>query len=216
MTAARPRVAILISGSGTNLQSFIDRASAGELDADIALVLSNRQDAYGLVRAEAASIPTAVISHKDFDSRESFDRAMAERIDDAGIDYIVLAGFMRILSAWFVNRYLGRTLNIHPALLPLYPGLDTHQRVLDAGDSHHGSTVHFVIEDLDAGPSILQGRLPVAPSTDAGDLAARVQAVEHRIYPESLNWLASGRVAFEDGAAVMDGKALEDPVIRDF
>ncbi len=216
MTGTKPRVAILISGSGTNLQAFIDRHAGGNLGADIALVLSNRADAYGLVRAETAGIPTAVISHKNFDSRESFDRAMAAVIDDARIDYIVLAGFMRILSGWFVNRYLGRTLNIHPALLPLYPGLDTHQRVLDAGDRHHGSTVHFVIEDLDAGPCILQGRLPVAPSTDASELANRVQALEHQIYPESLDWLASGRVAFEDGAAVMDGKRLDAPVIRDF
>lgn len=216
MTNAEPRVAILISGSGTNLQAFIDLAASGGLDANIALVLSNRPDAYGLVRAEEAGIPTAVISHTDFDSRESFDRAMAAVIDDARIDYVVLAGFMRILSGWFVNRYLGRLLNIHPALLPLYPGLDTHQRVLDAGDSHHGSTVHFVIEDLDAGPSILQGRLPVAPSEDPGDLATRVQAIEHRIYPEALNWLASGRVSYDGGRAVLNGEPLDAPVVRDF
>lgn len=211
-----PRVAILISGSGTNLQAFIDRAAAGDLEADIALVLSNRADAYGLTRAEQAGIPTAVISHRDFDSREDFDRAMAEVIDAENVDYVVLAGFMRILSGWFVDRYLGRLLNVHPALLPLYPGLDTHQRVLDAGDTHHGTTVHFVIEDLDAGPCILQGRIPVAPSTDAGELNRRIQAVEHRIYPEALNWLASGRAGFKDGRAILDGAALDAPVVMDF
>ena len=210
------RVAILISGSGTNLQAFIDRAAAGDLEADIALVLSNRADAYGLTRAEQAGIPTAVISHRDFDSREDFDRAMAEVIDAENVDYVVLAGFMRILSGWFVDRYLGRLLNVHPALLPLYPGLDTHQRVLDAGDTHHGTTVHFVIEDLDAGPCILQGRIPVAPSTDAGELNRRIQAVEHRIYPEALNWLASGRAGFKDGRAILDGAALDAPVVMDF
>lgn len=213
---SNPRVAILISGSGTNLQSFIDRAARGDLEASIALVLSNRADAYGLERARAADIPTAIISHKDFDSREDFDRAMAERIDAENIDYIVLAGFMRILSGWFVDKYRGRLLNVHPALLPLYPGLDTHQRVLDAGDTHHGTTVHFVIEDLDRGPSILQGRIPVAPSTEANDLNRRIQSVEHKIYPEALNWLASGKVRFDAGHAVLDGSVLETPVIFDY
>ncbi len=214
MTEAKPRVAILISGSGTNLQAFIDRAASRELEAEIALVLSNKADAYGLVRAETASIPTAVVSHKDFESREAFDRAMAEHIDEAGIDYIVLAGFMRILSGWFVEKYQGRLLNVHPALLPLYPGLDTHQRVLDAGDTHHGTTVHFVIEDLDAGPCILQGRIPVAPSTSADDLNRRIQAVEHGIYPEALNWLVTGKVAFSDNKAVLENAIA--PVVVDF
>ena len=123
---------------------------------------------------------------------------------------------MRILSPWFVGRYLGRLLNVHPALLPLYPGLDTHNRVLDNGDRFHGSTVHFVIEELDAGPSILQGRLPVAPSVDATELAGRVQAIEHRIYPEALNWLASGRLRYADGRAVLDGEVLDAPIVREF
>ena len=216
MTERRGRTAILISGSGTNLQAFIDRARDGNLDADLALVLSNRADAYGLVRAGEAGIPTAVISHRDFDSREAFDRAMAEVIDAADIDFIVLAGFMRILSGWFVDRYSGRLLNVHPALLPLYPGLDTHQRVLDAGDTHHGTTVHFVIEDLDAGPCILQGRIPVAPSADADSLNARIQTVEHQIYPEALNWLARGTVTFDNGRALRDGAPMDTPVIKDF
>jgi phosphoribosylglycinamide formyltransferase-1 len=211
-----PRTAILISGSGTNLQAFIDRAAAGHLDASLELVLSNRDDAYGLARAAEADIPSAVIRHTDFDSREAFDRAMATRLDASGIELIALAGFMRILSPWFARRYLGRLLNIHPALLPKYPGLDTHQRVLDAGDEHHGSTVHFVTEELDAGPCILQGRLKVAPSVTADDLKDRIQQVEHRIYPEALNWVASGRARFDAGQAVIDGGADAAPVVIDF
>ncbi len=216
MSARPPRAAILVSGSGTNLKAFIDCAAAGQLAASLELVLSNRDDAYGLVRAQEAGIPTAVIRHTDYDSREAFDRAMGERLDEAGIELVVLAGFMRILSPWFVRRYLGRLLNIHPALLPKYPGLDTHQRVLDAGDTHHGSTVHFVTEELDAGPCILQGRLPVAPSTDAGALMQRVQRIEHRIYPEALNWVANGRARFAGDHAIIDGDAVDAPVILDF
>lgn len=216
MTPANPRIAILISGSGTNLQAFIDRAAAGELEAEIALVLANRPDAYGLERARQAGIPTAVIRHGDFESREAFDRAVAERLDEAGVELVVLAGFMRILSPWFVDRYRGRLLNIHPALLPRFPGLDTHQRVLEAGDEHHGSTVHFVTEELDAGPCILQGRLPVSPSTSADELMARVQQVEHRIYPRAVNWVATGRARFVDERAVIDGGPPDGPVIEDF
>lgn len=216
MSAPTPRAAILISGSGTNLQAFIDRAANGGLAASLDLVISNREDAYGLVRAKDAGIPAAVIRHTDFDSRESFDRAMAGRLDEAGIELIVLAGFMRILSPWFVRHYKGRLLNIHPALLPKYPGLDTHQRVLDAGDSHHGSTVHFVTEELDAGPCILQGRLRVLPSDSVEALMHRVQRVEHRIYPEALNWVATGRARFAGDHAVIDGGSEPAPVIIDF
>lgn len=216
MSATAPRAAILISGSGTNLQAFIDRAANGDLAARLELVISNRDDAYGLVRASDAGIPTAIVRHTDFDSRESFDRALAVRLDEAGVELIVLAGFMRILSPWFVRRYLGRLLNIHPALLPKYPGLDTHQRVLDAGDSHHGSTVHFVTEELDAGPCILQGRLPVAPSDSAAALMQRVQRVEHQIYPEALNWVATGRARFAGDHAIIDAGSERGPVLIDF
>ncbi len=214
MSAAR--TAVLISGSGTNLQAFIDRAAAGSLNATLALVLSNRSDAYGLVRATDAGLPTAVVDHRDYPSRETFDRDIAERLIAHDVELIVLAGFMRILSPWFVGRYIGRLLNVHPALLPRYPGLDTHQRVLDSGDRMHGSTVHFVTEELDAGPSILQGRLTVAPSNNAAELAHRVQAIEHRIYPEALDWLASGRLRYSEGRAVLDGEVLDSPVLRDF
>ena len=211
-----PPTAILVSGSGTNLQAFIDKAASGDLLASLDLVLANRDDAFGIVRADRAGIPTAIIRHEDFASREAFDRAMAACLDEHHIELVVLAGFMRILSPWFVRKYLGRLLNIHPALLPLYPGLDTHQRVLDAGDTHHGSTVHFVTEALDAGPRILQGRIPVAPSSSVDELRDRVQRIEHIIYPEALNWVASGRAGFLNGKTVIDGQVREEPVIQDF
>ncbi len=164
------RTAILISGSGTNLQSFIDKVGDGTLDLDLCLVFSNKPGAFGLERARKVGIPTACIEHGDFDDRESFDRAVAAVIDEARPDLIVLAGFMRILSPWFVQYYEGKIVNIHPALLPKYPGLNTHQRVLDAGDEWHGSTVHFVTEELDGGPRILAGRLRVDPDETADEL----------------------------------------------
>ena len=216
MTSPRCKTAVLISGSGTNLQAFIDYVAQGDAALDLAVVFSNRPDAYGLERARAADIDTACIEHGDFESRESFDQAVAAKLDEWQPELLILAGFMRILSPWFVARYAGRILNIHPALLPLYPGLDTHRRVLDAGDEHHGSTVHFVTEELDAGPCILQGRIPVAPSKDPDELMQRVQAVEHRIFPEAANWFAEGRLEFRDGATWLDDKPLPEPVILDF
>ena len=216
MTSRRKSAAILISGSGTNLQSFIDRRAAGRLEADIGVVFSNRADAYGLVRAERAGIPVMTVSHTDFPDREAFDRAVDECLKPFAPDFLVLAGFMRILSPWFVRRYEGRILNIHPALLPRYPGLDTHRRVLEAGDTHHGSTVHFVTEELDGGPPVLAGRIAVAEDDTPDTLRERVQAVEHRIYPEAADWLASGRLVYADGKAVLDGEVLETAAVRDF
>jgi phosphoribosylglycinamide formyltransferase-1 len=216
LSSSKNKTAILISGSGTNLQAFIDQLAAGDSSLELRVVFSNRPDAYGLERARIAGIDTACIEHGDFESREAFDRAVAAELERWQPDLLVLAGFMRILSPWFVQKYAGRVLNIHPALLPLYPGLDTHQRVLDAGDEFHGSTVHFVTEELDGGPRILQGRIPVAPSTSAGALMQRVQAVEHRIYPEAANWLAQGRLEYRDAAAWLDGAPLPEPVILDF
>ena len=178
---SKSRTAILISGSGTNLQAFIDCVARGDLDLDLTVVFSNRPDAFGLERASRVGIPTACIRHQDFSDRVSFDRAVIEELDQWRPDLIVLAGFMRILSPAFVNHYTGKILNIHPALLPAYPGLHTHQRVLDAGDTWHGSTVHFVTEELDGGPRILQGRLPVIQTESAEQLEARVQAIEHQI-----------------------------------
>ena len=216
MSSNRGKTAILISGSGTNLQAFIDFVAAGESDLDLAVVFSNRPDAFGLERAKREGIDTACIEHGDFDTRETFDQAVAAELDRWQPELLVLAGFMRILSPWFVQKYEGRILNIHPALLPRYPGLDTHQRVLDAGDEFHGSTVHFVTEELDGGPRILQGRIRVAPTNDPDELMQRVQAVEHRIYPEAANWFAQGRLTYKDEAAWLDGVRLDDPMVQDF
>ena len=179
-------------------------------------VFSNRPDAYGLARARNAGIDTLCIEHGQYDTREQFDRAVAGALAPWQPDLLVLAGFMRILSPWFVQRYAGRILNIHPALLPLYPGLDTHERVLAAGDSHHGSTVHFVTEELDGGPRLLQGRIRVAPTADPETLLHRVQAVEHRIYPTAADWFGAGRLQMKDGATWLDGKRLDEPVVLDF
>ena len=216
MSESACRTAILISGSGSNLQSFIDRVAGGKTSLDLAVVFSNRPDAYGLTRAREAGIDTACIEHGNFESRELFDMAVATELDKHQPELLILAGFMRILSPWFVNHYEGRILNIHPALLPLYPGLNTHQRVLDAGDEHHGSTVHFVTEELDGGPRILQGRLTVAPTTDPDELMSRVQAVEHQIYPTAADWFGQGRLKFHNGSTYLDDKPLEEPVIKDF
>jgi phosphoribosylglycinamide formyltransferase-1 len=208
--------AILISGSGTNLQAFIDAVASGELDLDLCVVFSNNPDAYGLERAAEAGIPTACIEHADFADRESFDRAVIRELDRWAPDLVILAGFMRILSAVFVNHYEGRILNIHPALLPKFPGLNTHQRVLDAGDEWHGSTVHFVTEELDAGPRVLQGRLRVDPKESADELQSRVQAIEHKIYPEAADLVGSGRVQFVNGQARIDGEIAADPIVRTY
>lgn len=216
MSKSQCKTAILISGSGSNLQSFIDRAAARSIDLDLAVVFSNKPDAYGLTRARNAGIATACIEHGKFATREEFDRAVAGKLDEFHPELLVLAGFMRILSPWFVNHYEGRVINIHPALLPAYPGLNTHQRVLDAGDAWHGSTVHFVTEELDGGPRILQGKLAVDPNEAADELCARVQAVEHQIYPEAANWFGQGRLEFENGAAWLDGRQLTEPVVSDF
>ena len=210
------RTAVLISGSGTNLQAFIDRVSAGQSPLELSVVFSNRPGAYGLERARSAGIDTACVEHGEFSSREAFDRSVAAKLDEWQPGLLILAGFMRILSPWFVDHYEGRILNIHPALLPLYPGLDTHERVLAAGDERHGSTVHFVSAELDGGPRILQGRIMVRPTTDPGELMQRVQAVEHQIYPEAAGWFADGRLEYRDGAAWLDGAQLTEPEILDF
>lgn len=212
----RCKTAILISGSGTNLQAFIDRVASGALNLELSVVFSNKPDAFGLVRARDAGIATACIEHGQFANRDIFDRAVADKLDEWQPDLLVLAGFMRILSAGFVAHYAGRILNIHPALLPAYPGLDTHQRVLDAGDEWHGSTVHFVTEELDGGPRILQGRLPVVATESAEQLAARVQIVEHQIYPEAAEWVGEGRVKFCDGQTWIDGTLAREPVVQTF
>ena len=193
------KLVVLISGNGGNLQAIIDEIENGQLNARITSVISNRADAGGLQRAAKANINTQVIDHKDFKSREVFDQALLTTIDQTQPDLVVLAGFMRILSDAFVKHYLGRLINIHPSLLPDYQGLYTHQRVLDAGDTKHGATVHYVIPELDSGPIILQASVPVLPNDDAGRLARRVHDIEHRIYPESIRRIAASQVTFSKG-----------------
>ena len=210
------KTAILISGSGTNLQAFIDAVECGDLDLELSVVFSNNPDAFGLRRAKKAGIATACIQHADYADRESFDRAVIAELNRFAPDLLVLAGFMRILSPYFVSHYTGRILNIHPALLPRYPGLDTHQRVLDAGDEWHGSTVHFVTEKLDAGPRILQGRLAVVPGESADELEKRVQSIEHRIYPQAASWVGSGKAQFRDGETWIDGAKAAEPQVLTF
>lgn len=207
MTEATPcRIVVLISGNGSNLQALMDRCDRQR--CKFVGVLSNRADAYGLQRASGAGVPTHVIDHRDYPDRESFDRAMMAVIDAFDADLVVLAGFMRILSAAFVQRYQGRLLNIHPSLLPAYKGTHTHRRVLDAGEAEHGVSVHFVTEELDGGPVIRQAVLAVNADDTSESLAARVAIEEHKIYPEVVDWFASGRLQMRDGKAWLDGTML--------
>lgn len=205
-------IVILISGSGSNLQALIDAAMSGELDVDIRAVISNRPGITGLQRAQDAGIPTKTLDHTQFESREAFDQALQGLIDSFEAKLVVLAGFMRLLTDDFVNHYLGRMLNIHPSLLPAYTGLNTHQRVLDAGDKQHGASVHFVTAELDGGPLILQSTVPVHASDDAKTLAARVLEQEHKIYPLAVQWFAEGRLQLKDSQAWFDGKLLSQPL----
>lgn len=206
------RVAILISGGGTNLQAFIDAISQGTLTVEIAVVLSSRPDAYGLTRARDANIPTECVQNENYPDRAAFDEAMATTLERYKPDLLILAGFMRILTSVFVKRFEGRILNIHPALLPNFRGLNTHQRAIDAGEKWHGSTVHFVTEELDAGPMILQGRVPVLCDDTESLLSARVQALEHKIYPEAAALFASGRLEFRNGESWLDDSRLDEPI----
>ena len=208
-------IVVLISGSGSNLQAIMDYIAAEKLDANIELVLSNRPDAFGLQRAAKASIKTAVIDHKAFNSRESFDQEMIKVIDPYEPELIILAGFMRILSSSFVEHYEGRMINIHPALLPAYKGLHTHQRALADGVSHHGASVHYVTPELDSGAIIAQGRVPVLESDTEESLQERVHRIEHVVYPEVVRWFAEGRLGYENHQAYMDGEILQDPIIID-
>ena len=207
------RAAVLISGGGSNLQSLIDHSTSGDLPLDIRIVISNRPGVRGLERAQSADISTLVIEHGAFDSREDFDNALAVCINRHKVDVIILAGFMRILTADFVQRFAGRILNIHPSLLPAYPGLHTHRRVLQAGDPVHGCTVHVVTAELDAGPAIIQGRVPVLADDDEETLAARVLAVEHQVYPIAAGLVASGRVVVDGETVTLDGEVLRTPIL---
>ena len=202
------RLAVLISGTGSNLQAILDAIDAGELPARVSLVLSNKAGAAGLARAERAGVPAQAIDHRGFPDRASFDQAMIERIDAHGADTVVLAGFMRILSPGFVRHYQGRLINIHPSLLPKYPGLNTHARALEAGDREHGCSLHFVTDELDGGPLIAQARFPVSANDTAETLSEKVQAQEHRLYPQVLRWRAQQRLQMTDQGVELDGERL--------
>ncbi|MBN8544158.1 MAG: phosphoribosylglycinamide formyltransferase [Alphaproteobacteria bacterium] len=182
----RLKVAVLISGNGSNLQALMDATKPPNYPAEIVLVLSNKADAYGLERAKKAGVPTVVISHKDFPDRETFDRTMDAELRKHGVEFLCLAGFMRILSPWFTREWAGKAINIHPSLLPAYKGTDTHKRVLEAREQKHGCTVHWVTEELDSGAIIAQSALYVMPNDTAETLQQRVHALEHALYPEAL------------------------------
>jgi phosphoribosylglycinamide formyltransferase 1 len=205
-TAAKPlSVVVLVSGRGSNLQAIIDAAN-DDLPAVVAAVVSNDPEAFALVRARRAGIATHAVDHRRYADRAAFEGALCQVIDAHEPDLVVLAGFMRILTADFVSRYHHRLINIHPSLLPEFPGLNTHQRALDAGRAEHGATVHFVSADVDAGPIIIQARVPVLAGDDAGILAARVLEQEHRILPQAIHWFAEKRLSIRDDAVLLDGQ----------
>lgn len=201
-------VVVLISGSGSNLQALIDSVAHDGNPARIAAVICNRAGAYGLERAKQAGIATELLDHKQFDGREAFDAALIQAIDAYQPDLVVLAGFMRILTPGFVQHYAGRLLNIHPSLLPKHKGLHTHQRAIEAGDSEHGCSVHFVTEELDGGPLVVQAVLPVMADDTAESLAQRVHEQEHQIYPLAVRWFAEGRLRLGAQGAMLDGQPL--------
>jgi phosphoribosylglycinamide formyltransferase-1 len=204
---ARKRVAILISGRGSNMVALIGAAQDASYPAEIVVVISNDPAADGLQRATAAGIRTATVDHRKFGKdREAFERALQAELEAQQVELVCLAGFMRLLTPWFVRQWQGRLLNIHPALLPAFKGLDTHARALAEGVSEHGATVHFVVPEMDSGPIIAQAAVPVHSGDTEAALAARVLAVEHRIYPQALRWVAEGRVRIVDGRCLIDGQ----------
>ncbi|GAB7218194.1 phosphoribosylglycinamide formyltransferase [Vibrio comitans] len=188
------RIVVLVSGNGSNLQAIIDACANGDIQGQVCAVFSNKEEAYGLERARTATIPAHALSHKSFADRLSFDLALMKQIDEYQPDLVVLAGYMRILSNEFVEHYLGKMINIHPSLLPKYPGLNTHQRAIDAGDSEHGSTVHFVTPELDSGPIIGQVKVDITANDDADSLMTKVQKAEHQLYPDIVRKIVSGEI----------------------
>ena len=193
------KIVVLLSGQGSNMQAIVRACAAEKWDAQVSAVISNRADAQGLVFARDHGIATAVVDHTTFNTRDAFDAALADAVDAHAPDWLVLAGFMRILTATFVRRFAGRTLNIHPSLLPAFTGLHTHRRVLEAGCKLTGATVHFVTPDLDHGPILAQALVPVLPLDTEATLASRVLASEHVLYPLALRWCLEGALRVEDG-----------------
>ena len=202
------RIVVLLSGRGSNFQSLLNASLTGELSGSIDLVISNQPQAGGLAIANNANIDTALIDHQAYATRDAFDADLSGVIDSVTPDLIVLAGFMRILTQSFVSQFAGRLLNIHPSLLPLYPGLNTHQRALDNGDTHAGATVHYVTGELDGGPSVIQAKVPIESGDTKDRLADRILQVEHQIYPQAVNWHLSGRLALRNGVLYKDSVPL--------
>jgi phosphoribosylglycinamide formyltransferase-1 len=212
---AKLPVVVLISGSGSNLQAIIDGAAA-DLPVEIRAVISNKSDAYGLERARTAGIETRVLDHREYEDRESYDSALGDLVEEFEPGLVILAGFMRILTPEFVQRFRGRMFNIHPSLLPKFRGLHTHERAIEAGEKEHGASVHFVTEELDGGPLILQVMVPVEADDTPDSLAARVLTQEHIIYPTAVRWFAQGRLDIDDNRVIKDGTPLDGPVSFNF
>lgn len=212
--ADRLRVTVLISGRGSNMVAIARACRDRDLAADVTAVVSDRADAGGLALARDLGIETCVVQPPRGMERQDYGEVLGTVVEATRPGLVVLAGFMRILDPVFTHRFDGRLFNIHPSLLPKYPGLHTHRRALEAGDGVHGCTVHFVNEELDAGPRIVQARVPVLAGDDEAALSARVQRWEHIIYPEAVGWFAAGRLGLRDGAAWLDGRRLEEPVVR--
>jgi len=207
------RLAVLISGSGSNLQAIIDAIESGSLHARIDTVVSNNPDAFGLQRASKHGLPTTVIDHRDFSSRELYDDSLRRHLQSVAPDFIVLAGYMRILSPAFVRAFEHRILNIHPSLLPAYKGLDTHQRALDNAESQHGVSIHLVTAELDDGPILLQGSYPIEAGDSAADLQAKGHRLEHQMYPLLLRWLSEGKLIIDDNGRILyEHTPLDQPV----
>ena len=202
------RIVILISGSGTNMQAIVEACQAGRVAGEVVAVISNKDGVAGLDKAAAAGIPIAVLSHRDYPTREAYDADLQQLIDGYQPDLVVLAGFMRILTPAITRHYHGRMLNIHPSLFTKYKGGTTHQRALDAGDEEHGVSVHFVAEEFDGGPVVLQAKVPVFAGDTAADLQQRVHTQEHAIYPLVVNWFCTGRLRLTDQGAELDGELL--------
>ena len=209
------RVVVLASGSGTNLQTIIDRVVADELNITLVAVVSDNPEAYALTRAQQAGIATHTIDFDQCANRSVFDAQLEAVLNNLDPALIVLAGYMRVLPESTVTTFLGRMLNVHPSLLPAYPGLHTYRRVLKSGDQWHGTTVHFVTPELDSGPALLQYRVAIGPDETEPGLRARVQQGEYEIYPRAIEWFANGRAEFQDGQAYLDGEALHAPVVID-
>ncbi len=212
-TTAIKRIVVLISGGGTNLQAIIDKLHNTQLadqQIEVVSVISNKADCYGLQRAKEAAITATVIASKGIDSRDEYDALLSAEIDKQQPDLILMAGFMRILTTDFVNKYQGKMLNIHPSLLPKYQGVNTHQRAIDAGETDHGATVHFVTPELDSGPTVLQANVPVFAEDSSEELRERVLTQEHQIYPLVAQWFISGRLVMQDNAAFLDGIKLPE------